>query len=75
MSSVSMQAASYQNGSTTQQGIGSRMIDILNVEKGATVLDLGCGTGYLTKVLSERVGPEGKVVVVDPDGERLQMTC
>ena len=37
------------------------MIDMLNVEKGATVLDLGCGTGYLTKVLSERVGAEGKV--------------
>ena len=43
------------------------------LEKGATVLDLGCGTGYLTKVLSERVGPEGKVVAVDPDGERLKI--
>ena len=49
------------------------MVDMLNVEKGATVLDLGCGTGYLTKVLSERVGPEGKVVAVDPDGERLKI--
>ena len=46
---------------------------MLNVEKDATVLDLGCGTGYLTKVLSERVGPEGKVVAVDPDGERLKI--
>ena len=46
---------------------------MLNVEKGATVLDLGCGTGYLTKVLSERVGPEGKVVAVDPDEERLKI--
>jgi ubiquinone/menaquinone biosynthesis C-methylase UbiE len=49
------------------------MIDMLDVEKGATVFDLGCGTGYLTKVLSERVGPEGKVVAVDPDGERLKI--
>ena len=49
------------------------MIDMLNVEKGAIVLDLGCGTGYLTKALSERVGPEGKVVAVDPDGERLKI--
>ena len=73
MSSITTQAASYQNGSKTQQGIGIRMIDMLNVEKGATVLDLGCGTGYLTKVLSERVGPEGKVVAVDPDGERLKI--
>ena len=73
MSSVTTQAASYQKESTLQQGIGMRLIDMLNVEKGATVLDLGCGTGYLTKVLSERVGPEGKVVAVDPDGERLKI--
>ena len=43
------------------------------MKKGATVLDLGCGTGYLTKVLSEQVGPEGKVVAVDSDGERLKI--
>ena len=73
MSSITTQAASYQNGSKTQQSVGSRMIDMLNVEKGATVLDLGCGTGYLTKVLSEQVGPEGKVVAVDPDEERLKI--
>ena len=48
-------------------------IDEVSIEKGATVLDLGCGTGYLTKVLSEQVGPEGKMVAVDPDGERLKI--
>ena len=69
----SRQAASYETGSKVQQGIGIKMINMLNIEKGATVLDLGCGTGYLTKVLSERVGPEGKVVAVDPDGERLKI--
>ena len=73
MSSVTTQATSYQNGSKSQQSVGLRMIEMLNVEKGATVLDLGCGTGYLTKVLSERVGAEGKVVAVDPDGERLKI--
>ena len=73
MSLAISQATSYQNGSKTQQSVGSRMINMLNVEKGAIVLDLGCGTGYLTKVLSEQVGPEGKVVAVDPDGERLKI--
>ena len=43
------------------------------MQSGSSVLDLGCGTGYLTKVLSERIGPEGKVVAVDPDGERLKI--
>ncbi len=67
------QAASYEAGSKNQQAVGLRMIKMLNVEKGSTVLDLGCGTGYLTKVLSEQVRPEGKVVAVDPDGERLKI--
>ena len=49
------------------------MSEMLFLRKGSTVLDLGCGTGYLTKLLSERVGPEGKVVAVDPDGERLKI--
>ena len=40
MSSVTTQATSYQNGSKIQQGTGIKMIDTLNVEKGATVLDL-----------------------------------
>ncbi len=64
------QASSYEQKSKGQRNGGLDLIDMLNVEKGATVLDLGCGTGYLTKVLSERVGPEGKV---DPDGERLKI--
>ena len=67
------QAASYERGSKTQKGIGQRMIDMLALEKGSTVLDLGCGNGYLTKELSEKVGPEGKVVAVDPDGVRLKI--
>ena len=67
------QARSYQQGSETQQGIGLRMIEMLNIKNGSSILDLGCGTGYLTKVISEKVGAEGKVVAVDPDGERLKI--
>ena len=67
------QAANYERGSAAQRDAGMKTIDKLEIQKGSTVLDLGCGTGYLTKVLSERVGPEGKVVAVDPDGERLKI--
>ena len=35
------------------------------------MLDLGCGTGYLSSVLAERVGPEGNVTGVDPDIKRI----
>ena len=67
------QGVSYDKGSNFQQTTGISMIDTLTIETGSTGLDLGCGTGYLTKILSERVGPEGKVVAVDPDGERLKI--
>lgn len=65
------QAANYEHGSNSQRIIGTKIIQDLEIREGSTVLDLGCGTGYLTKMLSERVGPQGKVVAVDPDGERL----
>ncbi len=38
--------------------------------EGATVVDLGCGPGYTTLDLARAVGPEGRVIAVDRDGER-----
>ena len=69
------EAVSYERKSEGQRGVGIKLMDLIstNIFKGATILDLGCGTGYLTKVLSERVGPEGKVVAVDPDGDRVKL--
>ena len=67
------QAASYDLESTSQRDAGLAMIDRLDIQKGSIILDLGCGTGALTKVLAEKVGAEGKVVAVDPDGERLKV--
>ena len=69
----SSQAASYNHESTSQREVGLAMIDRLDIQKGSTILDLGCGTVGLTKVLAEKVGAEGKVVAVDPDGERLKI--
>ena len=69
----SSQAASYDLESTSQRDAGLAMIDRLDIQRGSTILDLGCGTGGLTKVLAEKVGAEGKVVAVDPDGERLKV--
>ena len=41
------------------------------LQAGNAILDLGCGTGELSAYLAELVGPEGKVVAVDPDKERI----
>jgi ubiquinone/menaquinone biosynthesis C-methylase UbiE len=40
-------------------------IDALNIPKGATVADIGAGSGYITALLARRVGPSGKVYAND----------
>jgi ubiquinone/menaquinone biosynthesis C-methylase UbiE len=42
-----------------------RAIDVLKIDKGSTVADLGAGSGYMTVKLSKKVGPQGKVYAND----------
>lgn len=41
------------------------------IEKGATVLDLGCGAGMDLLLAAERVGPHGRVIGVDMTDEMI----
>jgi SAM-dependent methyltransferase len=47
------------------------MLDRIGVKAGWTCLDLGCGPRGITDLLSERVGPGGRVVGLDKDEEFL----
>jgi SAM-dependent methyltransferase len=42
-----------------------RAINVLKIEKGSAVADVGAGSGYMTIKLSKRVGPQGKVYAND----------
>jgi SAM-dependent methyltransferase len=35
--------------------------------EGATVVDLGCGPGALTRAMAERVGASGRIIAIDAD--------
>lgn len=48
--------------------LGSPMPPLL---EGCRVLDLGCGSGRDTYLAAQLVGPEGKVIGVEPNVERL----
>ena len=68
---MSSQAIVYSQNSRLQIEDGLELMSHLHLQPGMKVLDLGCGTGYLTSVLAERVGETGQVVGIDPDKERI----
>jgi protein-L-isoaspartate(D-aspartate) O-methyltransferase len=41
------------------------MLELLEVERGHRVLDVGCGSGWTTALLGDLVGPDGEVVGVE----------
>lgn len=50
-----------------------RLVDSLEIQPGATVVDLGAGVGYFTWRLARKVGLAGKVIAVDIQQEMLDM--
>jgi ubiquinone/menaquinone biosynthesis C-methylase UbiE len=43
----------------------------LEINPGQTILDAGCGNGYMTKKFSALVGNTGKIYALDPDKESI----
>lgn len=50
----------------------SELMDRISLAAGMRVLDLGCGPGYTTFALAERVGPAGEVLAVDESPRFLE---
>lgn len=50
----------------------SYILDVLKINKGEEILDLGTGTGVLIPFLVERIGKTGKIVAVDYSKEMLK---
>ena len=70
-----MAAEGYQQTSLSIQMEGGKLFIRTDVvpQLGDAILDLGCGTGELSAYLAELVGPNGYVVGVDPDLNRLKL--
>jgi trans-aconitate 2-methyltransferase len=57
-------AATYERLSAPMTAMGTEVLDRLVLRGDETVLDAGCGTGNVTRVLFERL-PRGRVIAVD----------
>jgi len=51
----------------------TRLIEQMGIEPGIRVLDLGCGAGDVTLLVSERVGPGGAVMGIDRSAEAVEL--
>lgn len=49
------------------------ILSALNIKSGQTVVDAGCGNGYMSKVFSDEVTRSGKVYALDPDKHFLKI--
>jgi trans-aconitate 2-methyltransferase len=57
-------AATYERVSAPVAAMGAEVLDRLYLRGDETVLDAGCGTGKVTRLLLERL-PRGRVIAVD----------
>ena len=49
------------------------IINALDIKPGQTIIDAGCGTGYMAKIFSQTVSTLGKVYAIDRDRYFIQM--
>ena len=61
---VDWDAATYHRVADNQEEWGREVLDRLELKGDETVLDAGCGSGRVTRLLLERL-PEGRVIGVD----------
>ncbi len=48
-------------------------LNVLKIPKGASVADIGAGSGYMTERLAARVGPTGRVFANDMQPQMLDI--
>ena len=66
-------ARDYDRISAMQFETGKRLFERMGLQSGASVLDVGCGTGRLAEWIAAQVGPQGKVVGIDPLADRIAL--
>jgi ubiquinone/menaquinone biosynthesis C-methylase UbiE len=68
-----LKQCAYEGVNRDQWQQPDRVLASLEIQPGATVADLGAGSGYFTFKLAEAAGPGGKVYAVDIDSDMISI--
>jgi protein-L-isoaspartate(D-aspartate) O-methyltransferase len=63
------------SSSTSMPGLVAQMLELLRLESGQRVLEIGAGTGYNAALISEIVGSQQAVVAVDIQEDVIEQTA
>lgn len=55
------------------QSFRTETVTHAKLRRGENVLDIGCGTGVLTRLAAAAVGPDGEVLGVDPAADMIRL--
>jgi protein-L-isoaspartate(D-aspartate) O-methyltransferase len=62
----------YRKLDTGLPSLWAHLFDLLDIKEKERVVQIGCGLGYYSAILSEVVGPEGTVVAIDCEKEFVE---
>lgn len=66
-----LHAAGYDASAHRTMGLRRRVVGMLALRPGETVVDVACGTGLSLPLLREAVGPEGRVIGIEVSPEMM----
>ena len=68
-------ASAYDSRTSAFDTYRRRLVDLLPLQRGDVVLDVGCGTGLCFEQVRGRVGAEGAIIGIDASREMLAMAA
>ena len=69
------EAAEYDERTRPYQQWRRQIVELLPLDLGDVVIDVGCGTGLCFPMLQERIGPGGRIVGVDAAPDMLSLAA
>jgi demethylmenaquinone methyltransferase/2-methoxy-6-polyprenyl-1,4-benzoquinol methylase len=65
-------AGYYDHATSGFNWLRRQTVSRLGLRPGSTVIDAGCGTGLCFPFIEEAIGPDGRVIAVEPSGPMLE---